>query len=552
MSPSDAVRFRRAASRAPFPRLRRWVVLMLVVCTAHLAVPAGGAVAVPVTVTVPVPVAAGELGAYRAGAVYSAGVSSGGYMATQLHVAYSGTFAGSAAFASGPYGCARNDLSTALYACMDTVQDLRPAELEQTARSWSAQGLVDPVANLAGDPVYVFSGSGDPTVKRPVADALAAFYGRFGARVRYDDTTAAGHAWISPRGPNSCTVTQNPWLNDCGIDAEGDLLGHLLGPVAAPAAHPAGTLVRFDQNRYAPGGAAKPVSMDEQGFLYVPAGCAAGAECRLVVALHGCKQGHSYQGFGTRFVENAYLNEYADTNDLLVLYPQAVPTATPDNPNGCWNWWGYLGDPAYARHGGRQLETVMNMVRELRGRGVPPGPERVVIASTDAQDGYVKAAADGSGAVPGTLEDVYGLAVGRGSDGRFNRAVLSFDTSLIPAGREVTRAWVTVTRSGGSGDPWSLPAGNRLLADVRTGCFGGSCAVEGADWAAAATAAGAAEIGSFAAGPEDSTDVSAAGLAALARSGTTQIRLRFQSGQTATAYAFLNRDSQATLTVEYR
>lgn len=56
-----------------------------------------------------------------------------------------------------------------------------------------------------------------------------------------------------------------------------------------------------------------------------------------MVALHGCKQGYAYQSFGTTFMDTAHLDEYADTNRLPVLYPQAVPTGTLDNPNGCWN-----------------------------------------------------------------------------------------------------------------------------------------------------------------------------------------------------------------------
>ncbi|GHB55504.1 hypothetical protein GCM10010347_26830 [Streptomyces cirratus] len=532
---------------SPNARFRKAVAVLLLVAGAQL--PGPGALA---RAAAPVPVP-GELSRYDVGAVYSAGVSSGGYMATQLHVAYSGTFSGSAVFASGPYGCAQGDLNRALGACMDTAQDLRPDALERTARDWSAEGLTDPVSQLAGDPVYVFSGSGDATVKQPVADALADFYGRFGARVRYDRSTAAGHAWISPLGPNSCTVTQSPWVNNCGFDAEHDLLGHLLGSVAAPGGTPRGSLVRFDQNPYAPGGSARRVSMDEKGFLYVPESCAGGAKCRLVVALHGCKQGYSYQGFGSRFMDTAYLDEYADTNDLLVLYPQAVATTTLDNPNGCWNWWGYLGDAAYARHGGDQIETIMAMVRTLGGGTPtgPPGPNSVTLASTDSQDGYVKASADGSGAVVGTLEGAYGLAVGRGSDGRFNRALLSFDTSRIPAGKEIVRAYVTVTRAGGAGDPWSSPPGNVMAVDVRRGCFGG-CAVEAGDWAAEATAAEAARMTSFASGDGTSTDLSAAGLAAIDRSGMTQVRLRFRQAQTSAAYVFLAPAARATLTVEYR
>ena len=38
-------------------------------------------------------------------ASYVSGVSSGGYMADQLHVAYSGTFKGAGIFTAGPYHC---------------------------------------------------------------------------------------------------------------------------------------------------------------------------------------------------------------------------------------------------------------------------------------------------------------------------------------------------------------------------------------------------------------------------------------------------------------
>ncbi|WP_328760999.1 MULTISPECIES: extracellular catalytic domain type 2 short-chain-length polyhydroxyalkanoate depolymerase [unclassified Streptomyces] len=537
------------------PRFRwlRRTAVMLLLATAAAQVPTAAAARTAAPAPTP-----GELKPHSISAAYTAGVSSGGYMATQLHVAYSGTFAGSAVFAAGPYGCAQGDLYRAQYACMKTYQDLRLDTLERTTRDWSAQGLVDPVANLSGDPVYLFSGSGDATVERPVADALASYYGRFGARVRYDDTTDAGHAWISPLGPNPCTVTRSPYVNACGIDAERDLLGHLTGPVNDPAPAPTGTLVRFDQNGYVPGGSASAVSMDGSGFLYEPAACAGTTTpCRLLVALHGCKQGYSYQGFGTRFMDTAYLDEYADTNHLLVLYPQAAPTTTVDNPNGCWNWWGYLGDSAYARHGGKQIEAIMNMVRALGGAGgggtEPPAPTTTLtLPSLDAQDGYVKAAPDGSGAAVGALETVSGLALGRGSDGKDNRTLLSFDTSRIPAGKEVVRAYLTVARAGGSGDPWASPAGNRLLLDLRTGCFGTSCTTEAADWSAPASVPAAAEVPAFSSGTRASTDLSRAALAALDRTGTTQLRLRFASPQPSTAYVFLATSPRPALTVEYR
>ncbi|MCG5212614.1 extracellular catalytic domain type 1 short-chain-length polyhydroxyalkanoate depolymerase [Streptosporangium soli] len=173
--------------------------------------------------------------------------------------------------------------------------------------------------------------------------------------------------------------------------------------------------------------------------------------------------------------------------------------------------------------------------------GGPSGPATVTLVNDAARDGYVKAAADGSGAVVGTLETL-GLAVGRGTDGKHNRTVLSFDTAAIPAGVTVTRARLTVTRKSVSGDPW---AANRLLVDVRNGCFGG-CGIETGDWAAAPTLPAAAEL------PRFTTTVTAdLPVAALNRSGATQLRLRFEQAHTSTAYVFVAGGTSATLTIEY-
>ncbi|MGH3750864.1 MAG: extracellular catalytic domain type 2 short-chain-length polyhydroxyalkanoate depolymerase, partial [Micromonosporaceae bacterium] len=256
---------------------------------------------------------------YSISGAYVAGISSGGYMATQLHVAYSGTFDGAAVFAGGPYHCAQQNLNQALYACMRDWMDNQLPTLEQTARTWSDQGLIDPVGNLADDPVYVFHGTNDSTVAASVTADLATWYRDFGASVSHQSTTPAGHAWISPKGPNPCASSYTPYLNDCGIDPEGAFLSHLTGSVNPPAAAPSGELRQFDQNPYAVGGSAAALSMGGAGFLYTPDSCAAGASCRLVIALHGCQQGHGT--VGTSFVQNTYLNEYADTNQLVVLYP---------------------------------------------------------------------------------------------------------------------------------------------------------------------------------------------------------------------------------------
>ena len=312
---------------------------------------------------------------------YVAGISSGGYMATQLQVAFSGRIAGAAVFSAGPYWCAMNSVVVALQSCtVDHVPTPMPVIYETTER-YAAEGRIDPLANLADSPTYFFHGTLDPTVVRTVADNLAEFYRHYGVPLTYRDRVAAGHGWISPLGPVPCDQTAPPYINDCSpYDAQADSLRTMLGSVEAPnTGPPRGTLRPFDQDRYAvaprlgngdvtrSGGPA--IGMGSTGYVYTPYSCAGGARCDVVVALHGCQQ--TAEQIGDTFARTSGLNAYADTNRFVVLYPQARPDGGPVivNPKGCWDWWGYLGpnDTDYATKLGPQMRTVMAMVDALGG-----------------------------------------------------------------------------------------------------------------------------------------------------------------------------------------
>jgi poly(3-hydroxybutyrate) depolymerase len=81
------------------------------------------------------------------------------------------------------------------------------------------------------------------------------------------------------------------------------------------------------------------------------------------VAFHGCQQ--SAEFIGDTFVRDAGYNEWAESNRLLVLYPQAASSkVAPMNPLGCWDWWGYTG-ANYATKSGAQITSVMAMVDAL-------------------------------------------------------------------------------------------------------------------------------------------------------------------------------------------
>ncbi len=141
---------------------------------------------------------------------YVTGISSGGYMATQLQVAYSSRFDGAAVVSAGPYWCAMGNVAVALYACVDSTlpRDLS-LQYAKTAE-YEGDGKIDPTANLVTMPTWLFHGSQDPTVKRPVADDLAAYYRHYGTPLTYQSGIAAGHGWISPLGPVACGSTAAP------------------------------------------------------------------------------------------------------------------------------------------------------------------------------------------------------------------------------------------------------------------------------------------------------------------------------------------------------
>ncbi len=339
--------------------LRRIAIVSIPALLAVCGVAAPARAATPHTVAP----ASGSLRAYHISGVYVSGVSSGGYMATQLQVAYSSRIRGAAIFAAGPYYCAQNNVYQAMYGCGDDIWPDYLPTLEADASLWSSYGWIDPISHLSGQPVYVYHGSNDTTVAGSLTSDLAGFYQYFGANVQYV-TGSSGHAWVTPYGPVACTSTSSPFLNNCGTDPQRAFLTKLFGSVkAANTGSLTGTLIRFNQDDYAIGGSAAALSMGAKAFAYVPSSCAAGATCRLMVALHGCGQG--YDTIGTAFVDDANLDQYADTNNMIVLYPQA--TTSGANPYGCWDWWGYLGFTNYPIQGGLQIETIMDEVNALGG-----------------------------------------------------------------------------------------------------------------------------------------------------------------------------------------
>jgi poly(3-hydroxybutyrate) depolymerase len=290
------------------------------------------------------------------------GVSSGGYMAVQMHVAHSSRVKGAAAIAAGPYYCAQASLWTAMRNCMrpggwSPLPDVNT--LKAATDRFARDGAIDATSNLAAGRVWVFSGTRDRTVGPQVVEALGTYYALYSAKSVFVKDKPAGHAMVTESAGNACDATEPPFINDCDYDAAGELLRHLLGPLAPRASRAGGRILAFDQSEFAD---VYAISMAGTGYAYVPSSCEANV-CRVHVVFHGCRQ--NAEAIGERFVREAGYNRWAETNRLIVLYPQTIARYWwIYNPRACWDWWGYTGD-RYATKEAPQMRAVIAMVERL-------------------------------------------------------------------------------------------------------------------------------------------------------------------------------------------
>ncbi|MBI1891933.1 MAG: fibronectin type III domain-containing protein [Burkholderiales bacterium] len=320
--------------------------------------------------------AAGALPRFNADPVQVtvSGISSGGAMAVQAHVAYSGTFKGAAIFAGAAYYCAQGNLAYATARCMEPLSSLEipVAELASTTRLWASQGFVDNTAYLANSKVYLFSGTLDQTVRQPGMDALRDYYLNFvnPSNIVYNNQTAAGHGWISLLGPVLCAAQQSPYVNNCNLDPQQTFFSMFYGQLnAKQTGQLSGQFTAVDQTEFVDDRNPNLHGLDTNAWLYVPASCARGELCRVHVSYHGCNQ--SFNKIGDQFIRMSGLNEWADTNNIIVLYPQVFPSLVgPVNGQGCWDWWGY-DDPDYAKKSGRQLLMTKRMVDRITSGYAP-------------------------------------------------------------------------------------------------------------------------------------------------------------------------------------
>lgn len=345
-----------------------------------------------------------QLGAYKVqrGQSSVSGLSSGAFMTVQLHLAHSASFSGVGIIAGGPFRCAETYrrsaavaedacIENSLYICMNPlVPQTTPnaQRLAELAHETAKAGQIDAIANLADDRVYIFTGSQDNVVYSDVVARTRQFYELLGVKrtsIAYHDTVPAGHSIITDNPEDSYLPTnQPPYINNGGFMQSHDILSHIYGDLKPPAEQLSGKLLRFDQTEFF--GNEDRASMSRFGYAYVPRAVEEGAPARVHIVMHGCKQGYNYveyvngradisnsPPYGNRYITTTGYNEVADSNNIIMLYPQAQGTdnGTVQNPDGCWDWWGYTSlnpqQPDYYSRDAIQIKAIHGMLSRLGG-----------------------------------------------------------------------------------------------------------------------------------------------------------------------------------------
>jgi poly(3-hydroxybutyrate) depolymerase len=299
------------------------------------------------------------------------GLSSGGFMANQLGYAYSATFMGVGVFAGGPYNCAAHNNYTA---CMynASISSAQLSTLQSDINSWSGTSI-DAKANVANQKIYMFVGTSDYTVGPNPMNAVQTEYTNNGvtsANLTYTQLANTAHVFptdFDSTGNNACNSSASPYISNCSYDGAKAMFTKFYGTLNARNDAPAaGNYIQFDQTAFTTN-----AGMETTGWAYVPANCASGSQCRLHVALHGCQQ--NYDTIGDKFVKNTGYTRWADTNSIIVLFPQTkvdnTSHATADsgslaNSNGCWDWIGWYGNN-FAQKAGVQMTAIKAMVDQV-------------------------------------------------------------------------------------------------------------------------------------------------------------------------------------------
>ncbi|MBV2167322.1 MAG: PHB depolymerase [Bdellovibrio sp.] len=292
-------------------------------------------------------------------AVSISGVSSGAFMAVQMGVAYSREFMAVASVAGGIYWCSEGDPQRAKSVCMGKPQEVDSQVQIAKARDLASQQSIDPVGALSRQNIYIFASPKDSVIHPANSEKLSEFYGAFIAptKIKIETSLESAHGFPTLNSGISCGMGFLPWILKCNFDLAGEILQSAYGTLQPRGDFIPQHLMKYSQAEF--GDEKTPLFKD--AWVYVPETCAQGARCRLHVALHGCQMNPDF--IQDKFATIAGYNEWAETNGIVVLYPQSAKIPK-DNPYACWDWFGFTG-PDYMTKSGTQMSALKKMIEKV-------------------------------------------------------------------------------------------------------------------------------------------------------------------------------------------
>lgn len=217
-----------------------------------------------------------------------------------------------------------------------TVSGPDPELLVNYTRTFEAEGKIDSTSNLSNDEIFLYVGQLDTVVDPIITKALEKYYLAFVDQSRINSVYdfPSQHTFPTLSYGNPCDKLASPYLGLCQYDGAGVALKHLYKDAKLNDAVKSvpSNFFEIDQTPYIPSTTVSSPSIGSVGYLYVPTSCQDGTTaCHLHVSLHGCNQNSEW--IGNVYAANVGMNEWAESNNIVVLYPNTANTKAK-NPQG--------------------------------------------------------------------------------------------------------------------------------------------------------------------------------------------------------------------------
>lgn len=283
------------------------------------------------------------------------GFSSGGCMAMQMHIAHSSQVSGVGILGGVPYHCAQSLPDPSV--CLLDPKNINITKLISYARKQESIGTIDSLLNLPRAALWVQGGTRDTMVPQDAVRKIQEFYEELQAQVTGVYNINSIHAFITDNFGNPCWYYAKPYISNCKLDAAGEILKLTYKNLNNKGKFNKYHLYEFSQKEFIN----DDTGMDDFGYIYAPDRCKGQVKCEVHMFLHGCGMNTEY--IGESLIYYSGFNEWAETNDLIIIYPQAA-RHHPFNHGACWDATG-SNDINYATKQGKQLSALYSIIQNI-------------------------------------------------------------------------------------------------------------------------------------------------------------------------------------------